>query len=132
MGDLPVDLERGGGHNALVTRRAAAAIVICVAILVTLGVAVRHPFDARIGAQTVSIEAGSSNCAPVDDDGAWTNDHRVAAAVSDWAAKCRTLHAHVLPGVVLPCSAAPVAATSELHARTPPGPSYLLHTPLLI
>lgn len=114
------------------TRRAVAAIVFCAAMLVTLGVAVLHPFDAGIRAQAVSIEAAPSNCAPVDDDGAWTSQHRVAAAVTDWVAKCRTLHAHVLPGVVLPCPTAPVAEASGLHARTPLAPSYLLHTPLLI
>ena len=132
MGDLPVDLERGGGHNALVTRRAVAAIVFCAAMLATIGVAVLHPFDAGTRAQAVSIEAAPPNCAPVDDDGAWTNQQRVAAAVTDWAAKCRTLHAHVLPGVVLPCPAALVAEASGLHTRTPLAPCYLLHTPLLI
>ena len=132
MGDLPVDLRRGGGHNAVVTRRAVAAIVFCAALLVTLGVAVVHPFDPGVRAQAASIESAPSSCAPVDDDGAWTNPHRVTASVTDWVSRCRTLHAHVLPGMALPGPAVSVIEASALHTRTPLGPAYLLHTPLLI
>jgi hypothetical protein len=117
---------------AVVTRRAIAAIVFCTAILVTLGVAVLHPPDAAGRGPSVSIEAAPSGCAPADDDAAWTGHHRVAAAVTDWAARCRTLHAHVLPGVVLPRPAARVAGAPGSPERTPLAPSYLLHTPLLI
>ena len=121
-----------GGTMPVVTRRAIAAIVFCAAMLVTLGVAVLHPFDASVRAQAVSIEAAPSSCAPVDDDGAWTGHHRVAVSVTDWAARCRTLHVHVLPGVALPRPVAPVAEAPGLPESSPLAPSYLLHTPLLI
>jgi hypothetical protein len=117
---------------AVVTRRVIAALVFCAAMLVALGDAMLHPFAAAGRGQSVSIEAAPSSCAPVDDNAAWTDHHRVAASVTDWAARCRVLHAHVLPGVALPRPAARVAEAPGFPERTPLAPSYLLHTPLLI
>jgi hypothetical protein len=115
-----------------VTRRAIATLLFCAAILAALGAAALHSFDSGDHRPVATARAERSSCAPVDEDGAWDQPHRVLASVTEWAARCRTAHAHALPGTSLPRPVSSAADTTEPPARTPFAPSYLLHTPLLI